>query len=194
MYASFVEMMAEDVKRGLTAEMLQDRSFEEAPNYLGLPAEWQLEPDERNDNVGAIRFMPTEEEAYPKINRATGAAEHSLRISVHPGDITDNRRGLSQGRLSVRAGKTYKGYVWAKVPEKDAYSGDIQVVLEQDVTDGASYAQAVVSGIHGDWRQYKFLLSPRQTDRFAKLSFLFTGKGTLFLDRRRIWNTRSNAQ
>src|SRR5450755_2586809 len=34
MYAAFVEMMAEDVKWGMTAEMVHDRSFEEAPNYL----------------------------------------------------------------------------------------------------------------------------------------------------------------
>jgi hypothetical protein len=55
MYAAFVEIMAEDVNRGLTAEMLHDRSFEEASDYLGLPAGWRLEPDTRNDNVGAIK-------------------------------------------------------------------------------------------------------------------------------------------
>ena len=182
MYASFVEMMAEDVKWGLTAEMLHDRSFEEAANYLGLPAGWQLEPDERNDNVGAIRFLPTMDEAYPRINQATGAAEHSLRISVAPGDITDTRRGFSQGRLSVQAGQAYRGYFWAKTPAKDAYTGDVTVALEEDVTDGKSYARAKVSNISGDWRQYVFLLTPTEVDRFAKLSILFAGKGTIYLD------------
>ena len=97
MYAAFVEMMAEDVKRGLTAEMLRDRSFEGAPDYLGIPAGWKLEPDERNDNVGAIKFATTTDEAYPKVNRATGAAEHSQRVTLAPEDITDSRRGFSQG-------------------------------------------------------------------------------------------------
>lgn len=106
MYASFVEMMAEDVKWGLTAEMVHDRSFEEAPDYLGLPAGWQLEPDERNDNVGAIRFAPTTDEAYPRTNAATNTQEHGLKITLAPGDITDSRRGLSQGHLSIRAGHT----------------------------------------------------------------------------------------
>lgn len=110
MYASFVEMMAEDVKWGLTAEMLHDRSFEEAANYLGLPAAWQLEPDERNDNGGAVTFTPSTEEAYPRFNKATGMAEHALRISVNPGDVRDDRLGFSQGRLSIRAGETYRGY------------------------------------------------------------------------------------
>ena len=57
MYGAFVEMMAEDVKRGMTAEMLQDRSFEQAADYLGLPAPWQMEPDERNDDAGASNFL-----------------------------------------------------------------------------------------------------------------------------------------
>jgi hypothetical protein len=65
MYAAFVEIMAEDVNRGLTAEMIRHRSFEEAPDYLGLPADWRLEPDIRNDNVGAIALAPVTSEAYP---------------------------------------------------------------------------------------------------------------------------------
>ena len=182
MYASFVEMMAEDVKWGMTAEMLRDRSFEEEPNYLGLPAAWRLEPDERNDNVGAIKFLPTTDDAYPKVSQATGAPEHSLRITLAPADITDTRRGLSQGRLSVQAGRAYQGYLWAKVPAKDGYTGDITVALEEDNTDGRSYAQATITGISGEWRKYTFALTPTETDRFAKLSLLFSGRGTLYLD------------
>ena len=82
MVASFVEMMAEDVKGGMTAEMIHDRSFEEAPDYLGLPAGWRLEPDERNDNVGAIRFAQTTDEAYPKLSLANDAPNHSLRTNL----------------------------------------------------------------------------------------------------------------
>lgn len=130
MYAAFVEMMAEDVKRGMTAEMLHDRSFEEAPNYLGLPAGWQLEPDERNDNVGAIRFAQTTEEAYPKTSVIGNVPEHSLRITLEPGDITDARRGLSQGRISVVADMTYNGYIWIKLPTKNGYTGSITAALE----------------------------------------------------------------
>jgi alpha-N-arabinofuranosidase len=183
MYASFVEMMAEDVKRGLTAEMLRDRSFEEAPDYLGLPAHWQLEPDERNDNVGAIKFAPTTEEAYPQTNEATGLPEHALRITLAPGDITDTRRGLSQGHLSVRAGEAYKGYLWANVPAKTGYTGSIIISLEEDNTDGETYAYALLSPVKGEgWHQYSFSLTPSKTDRFAKLSILFGGKGELYLD------------
>lgn len=182
MYAAFVEMMAEDVKWGMTAEMIHDRSFEESPDYLGLPADWQLEPDTRNDNVGAIRFEPTTDEAYPKMNQANGALQHSLRITLASGDITDTRRGLSQGRISVQQGTVYTGYLWAKLPAKDGYRGSITAALEEDNTDSATYATALLTSIEGEWKQYGFSLTPDHTDRFAKLTLLFGGTGILYID------------
>ncbi len=183
MYAAFMEMMAEDVKWGLTAEMVHDRSFEEAPNYLGLPARWDLEPDERNDNVGAIKFGAVTEEAYPKINRATGQPEHSLKVTVTRKDISDVRIGFSQGRLSIHAGQQYDGYVWVNVPARDGFAGKITVALEEDNTDGATYAkQALPVTATPGWRQFRFHLTPDKTDRFAKLSLLFAGAGKLYMD------------
>ena len=103
------------------------RSFEQPPDYLGLPSHWQLEPDERNDNVGAIRFALTTEEAYPRTDDATQLPNHSLRIALAPEDITDARRGFSQGRLSFRAGETYKGSFWAKIPLAGGYNGHVRL-------------------------------------------------------------------
>lgn len=182
MYASFVEMMAEDVKWGMTAEMLHDRSFEEAVDYLGLPASWRLEPDERNDNGGVIKFFQTTDEAYPKVNKATNVPEHSLRITLAPGDITDARQGISQGRISVIAGQKYRGYFWAKLPETGGYKGSVTLALEEDNTDGESYARASIAELRGGWQKYSFTLAPSRTDRFAKLTLLFPGVGTLYLD------------
>ncbi len=183
MYAAFVEMMGEDVKWGLTAEMVHDRSFEEAPDYLGLPARWKLEPDERNDNVGAIKFARVSEEAYPTTNLATGLAEHSLQITTTRQDISDVRRGFSQGQISVTAGRRYDGYVWIKLPSKDGYAGDITVALEEDNSDGETYAQATMPiTADAEWKQYRFSLTPTKTDRFAKLTFLFPGTGTVYMD------------
>lgn len=183
MYAAFMEMMAEDVKWGLTAEMVHDRSFEEAANYLGLPAGWRLEPDERNDNVAAIKFAPVTEEAYPKTNRATGRAEHSLLVTTTRQDIKDDRRGFSQGRLSIRTGQRYDGYVWIKTTPADGYKGEIAVALEEDNTDGQTYARAQLPVTAGtEWQQVRFSLTSAGTDRFAKLSFLFAGTGKLYLD------------
>src|SRR5437879_2723268 len=52
LYGQFDEFMFEGVKRGLTAELIRDRSFDEAPNAIGLPRYWEREPDDRNDDHG----------------------------------------------------------------------------------------------------------------------------------------------
>ena len=40
LYGQFDEFMFEGVKRGLTAELIRDRGFDEAPNAIGLPRDW----------------------------------------------------------------------------------------------------------------------------------------------------------
>ncbi len=73
--------------------------------------------------------------------------------------------------------------MWIKVPEKQAYTGDIAVALEEDNPDGETYAKASLSTVSaGPWKKYSFTLLPKKTDRFAKLTFLFGGNGTLYID------------
>lgn len=183
LYGSFMELMAWDVKYGVYAEMLHDRSFEEAIDSLNLPRGWNLEPDERNDNVGAIRFEQTTEAAYPAENLATRKPEHSLRITVSSPDISDTRKGLSQGSISVNRNSSYAGYLWLKVPDgTEAFKGTITVALEEDVTGGSSYATAQIHDVAGDWKRYDFRLNSSATDRHAKFSVLFDGAGSLWLD------------
>jgi alpha-N-arabinofuranosidase len=100
--------------------------------------------------------------------------------------VLDARRGFSQGRLSIQANQTYNGYLWLKQAEKEAYTGKIIALLEEDNTDGPTYTTAEVADLTPNaasgWKQYKFHLTPTKTDRFAKLSILFEGRGTVFLD------------
>jgi len=183
LYGAFMEMMAWDVKYGLYAEMLHDRSFEEPSDSLGLPRGWNLEPDERNDNVGAIRFAQTTDSAYPAINGATGKVEHSLFVTLTEQDISDTRRGLSQGNLNIRNDTDYVGHLWLKVPDgPKKYQGTITVALEEDSTGGTTYASARIGDIRGDWNKYEFRLRPSTSDRHAKLSILFDGTGLVWMD------------
>src|SRR5260370_12262521 len=50
LYGQFDEFMFEAVQRGLTAELIRDRSFDEAPNAIGLPRYCEREPDDRTDD------------------------------------------------------------------------------------------------------------------------------------------------
>src|SRR4051812_25699622 len=80
LYGQFMEFMFEDIKGGLSAELLHNRSFEEAPNVIGLSRAWDRYPDDRNDDF-ALNFRWDDAEAYPAAKGAGAeAAQHSTRV------------------------------------------------------------------------------------------------------------------
>ena len=71
LYGQFLEFMFEGIKGGLHAELIRNRSFEEAPNVIGLSRNWERYPDDRNDDY-ALSFHWDDQFAYPqqrKVNR-----------------------------------------------------------------------------------------------------------------------------
>src|SRR5207247_10739445 len=52
LYGQFIEFMFEGVKRGLHAELIRNRSFDEEPGAIGLSRYWERYPDDRNDDYG----------------------------------------------------------------------------------------------------------------------------------------------
>ena len=178
LYGQFAEFMFENIKFGLHAELLHNRGFEDAANVIGLPRDWERDPDDRNDD--AIRFRWDDSAAYPP-SRPLGQhqVEHSLRIDVPVRD--GRRRGIHQRRVPVREGVEYRGYLWLRSPD---YVGRITAALEQDRTGGETYASADLGDItaDGEWKQYHFTLRPVQTDPLAKLAILLDGKGRVWID------------
>ena len=85
LYGQFMEFMYEGIKGGLHAELLRNRSFEEAPNVIGLSRRWERYPDDRNDDYG-LTFRRDEDVAYPA-RRERGR---------------DRRRTLAAGASSCR--------------------------------------------------------------------------------------------
>lgn len=177
LYGQFDEFMFEGVKRGLSAELIRDRSFDEAANSIGLPRYWEREPDDRNDDPG-LHFH-WDDTVYYLVRHDFGAdrTEHSLRIDLAAED--GQRRGIRQGGIAIRRGVPYSGYLWMKT---DGFQAHVQVALESDKTGGEAYSAAEISGVSGDWRQYKFTLTPAKTDPLAKIVISFGGKGRLWLD------------
>src|SRR5260370_8748718 len=82
LYGQFDEFMFEGVKRGLTAELIRDRGFDEAPNAIGLPRDWGREPDHRNDDPG-LHFGWDDTVYYPTgHNFPRARAEHSFPVEL----------------------------------------------------------------------------------------------------------------
>jgi alpha-L-arabinofuranosidase len=177
LYGQFDEFMFGGVKRGLTAELLRDRGFEEAPNAIGLPHDWQRDPDDRNDDP-VLHFHWDDSVFYPvRSDFIDSPTQHSLRLDLSHED--GQRRGIHQGGIPIRHGRTYRGYLWIKATE---FAGRARVALEADRTGGETYASADVENISGDWKKYDFALTPAKTDPLAKFSILVSGKGRLWLD------------
>ncbi len=177
LYGQFAEFMFQDIKGGLHAELVRDRGFDEQPNALGLPRYWERDPDDRNDD-GGLRFA-WDGDVYLPVNgdKNTLASQHSLRVDVH--SEFEQRRGVRQGWIPVRAGVDYEGYVWLKSAD---YAGKIVITLEADQTGGEEYASVVLPEIAGDWKKYGFTLRPAKSDPLAKIAILFQGNGRVWLD------------
>jgi alpha-N-arabinofuranosidase len=179
MYGQFLEFMFEGIKGGLTAELIRDRGFDEAPNAIGLPRNWERYPDDRNDDYG-LAFRWDDSVAYPvsTAHFERPPVQHSLRVDA--GRSVVERHGVYQPRIPVRAGVAYRGYLWLKTT---GYTGRVVVALEQDVLGGQTYAQAEIPAVHaGDWRKYEFVLRPRQADPLARFAILFYGIGRVWVD------------
>jgi alpha-L-arabinofuranosidase len=178
LYGQFAEFMFENIKFGLHAELLRNRGFEEAANVIGLSRDWDRNPDNRNDD--AMRFRWDDSVAYPP-SRPLGreGVEHSARIDLQVRD--GQRRGLHQGRVPVRTGIEYRGYLWLRTSD---FAGRVIAALEQDRTGGETYASADLGDIAADgaWKQYRFALRSAQADPLARLAILFDGKGRVWID------------
>jgi alpha-N-arabinofuranosidase len=178
LYGQFAEFMFENVKFGLHAELLRNRGFEESADAVGLPRDWERDPDDRNDD--GIRFRWDDSAAYPP-SRPAGQhqVEHSLRIDLTAADR--QRRGVHQARVPVRAGIEYHASLWLRTWD---FTGRVSVALEQDRTGGVSYASADLGSVSADgtWRRYPVTLRPAVADPLAKLAILLDGRGRVWID------------
>jgi alpha-L-arabinofuranosidase len=177
LYGQFAEFMYQDIKGGLSAELIRDRGFDEQPNALGLPRYWERDPDDRNDDA-AMHFAWDADTYLPaESDQNTLPSQHSLRVEIRGSD--SQRRGIHQGWIPIRSGVPYHGYVWLKTAD---YTGDVDVALEADQTGGEQYATATITEIAGDWKKYPFTLQPSKSDPLAKIAITFRGHGKLWID------------
>ncbi|HEX8183921.1 MAG TPA: alpha-L-arabinofuranosidase C-terminal domain-containing protein, partial [Blastocatellia bacterium] len=177
LYGQFAEFMFEGIKGGLHAELIRNRSFEEAANVIGLSRYWERYPDDRNDDY-ALNFRWDNSVSYPAAKRfEQESGGHSLRIEATDGVVEPH--GIYQSRIPVRQGVEYRGYVWVKAA---SYTGSITAALESDVTGGERYAAAEIKNIGGDWKKYEFALKAAKSDPLARFALLIDGRGRVWMD------------
>jgi alpha-N-arabinofuranosidase len=178
LYGQFAEFMYEGVKGGLSAELVRNRGFDEAASNIGLSRHWERYPDDRIHDYG-MSFLWDDSVAHPVALDHLDEKPVLRSLCVDVGEGTVERHGVYQPRVPVRAGLTYRGYLWMKTI---GYEGRVLVSLEEDSAGGRTYAEAEIREVQGDWKQYPFALVPDRADSHARLAILFAGKGRVWVD------------
>jgi alpha-N-arabinofuranosidase len=163
MWGTFLEDINFAADGGLYAELVKNRSFE----FPNATAGWTKVQKQRARGVISIRDTDPFEPKNP----------HYMRIEVSLagegfGIANEGFRGMG-----IREGQKYWFSVYARAP-----MGSISFRVEIVSQDGRVIAQAKVSGVDSQWKNYTCTIVPTQTCPKAKLNLLTTEKGLLDVD------------
>lgn len=165
---------------GLYAEMVRNRSFEDASR----PEHWSL------ITTGSARG----EMAIDTDRPMTSNNPSSLRLKIF--ESGDGWVGLVNNGywgMAVREGDSYKFSLEAR--SGDGFNGSLTVSLQSAA--GKVYAQGEVRSLTRDWKPFRLTLTPDTTDPASRLVISANRPGTVWLDMvslfpARTWKDRAN--
>ncbi|MCS6829425.1 MAG: alpha-L-arabinofuranosidase C-terminal domain-containing protein [Armatimonadota bacterium] len=150
---------------GIYAEMVRNRSFEDAP-HTTIHA-WQLADSGGRARIALDRSVP--------LNPRN---PHSLRWEIDAGDQPVSLINEGFWGIAVERGKRYRLSLYAR--RDDRFRGELRISLQG--ADGAIAAQHTVRGISAQWKRFSATLTSRTTDPRARLVITATSSGTVWLD------------
>jgi alpha-L-arabinofuranosidase len=158
LYGIFFEEINHAGDGGLYAELVRNRSFEDADT----PQAWTVEGD------GARIAIDTAHPLHPRNPR-------SLRW-----EIAGRASLVNEGYwgIAVQRGKRYRFSMYARCDGQ--FRGALTVSLQS--ADGQVYAQRTLRGFGKDWKLFSATLTANETDPKARLVLTANGDGALWLD------------
>lgn len=161
-YGNFVEFIADCINPCLWAELLENRSFENADkNEDGVSDPWY--PVGYNDT--AIYSVDSTEHVF-------NGSSQKIEIINHYGGF----RGVAQKNLLFNGGESYTGAVWLKAHE---FNGYVQIRIN---SKGSKMDYSVeYTDIGQDWKKYEFRIKP-EVDMTAAIEIRAYGEGTIWVD------------
>jgi alpha-L-arabinofuranosidase len=187
LYGIFFEEINRAGDGGLYAEMLQNRSFEDAPTPMG----WSIlnaEGDESSMELDRSRPLNANNRTCLKLDLGksglVGISNQGFKGAPY------GRRGEPRNRadefwravatqksgLFVEKGKDYRFSMYVR---SDDFHGPIDVALVKGV---ARLAKESVTGIGSEWKKYEAVLTPTATETDAALWISAKAPGTLYFD------------
>ena len=163
LYGLFFEEINYAGDGGLYAELVRNRSFEDAPQ----PQAWLL-----SDNGGKSRIATDTSQPLNANN------PRSLRWEIDEG--AGRVRLVNEGYwgIAVQKGKRYRLSLHARGSER--WRGELTVSIES--ANGEIYAQHTIRDISTVWKRFSAVLTSRATDPKARLVISTDVPGTVWLD------------
>jgi alpha-L-arabinofuranosidase len=149
---------------GLYAELVRNRSFEDAP----MPQAWVL----AEDGGGRSRIAIDTSHPLNERNR------RCLRWEIDEGVSQASIANEGYWGMAVQQGKRYRLSLYARCDRR--FRGELRVSLQG--AKGAIYAQHTVRGIGTEWKRFSGVLTSRTTDPKARLVISADSPGTVWLD------------
>jgi len=186
LYGIFFEEINRAGDGGIYAELVQNRSFEDADFPLawtlvqGAGAEGRLALDKsrplNGKNPTSLRLE------IPGGGERVGVASYGFRgVPQLPRDRPAEwkpRFEKATGGIALEGGKRYDLSFYARAAE--GFSGPLTVTLERE--DGAVLASRSLKGVGADWKQFTATLSPSASETSARLVISADKPGVVWLD------------
>lgn len=164
LFGNFIEFTHDCINRGMWAELLLNRGFEDADDDGdGLSGCWR--PIGFNDS--ALVALDAE-------NAFGGAQSQRIQVVHHFG----GERGIAQRGLLLEAGEMYRGSLWARTADIGA-----AVLRLVDAQTGAVLWQGEAQlSADGEWRKYAFEAAVHADCLDAEFQLCVCQQGTIWLD------------
>lgn len=165
LYGLFFEEINRAGDGGLYAELIQNRSFEDAKE----PVAWTLVKGEGGDGQMSL------DKSVPLNDRNPTALQvENLSATGSVGAANSGFNGIA-----VRERKTCRLSVYARCSE--GWSGELTACLEN--ADGSkTYAESPITGVSSVWKMFSTELQPTTTDPAARFVLRVKGQGKVWLD------------
>ncbi len=180
LYGIFFEEINRAGDGGLYAEMLQNRSFEDAASRDAKPADplaWTLVVDGKAEGKMSL---DTSKPLNPQ-------NLHSLKLEItkaeggQVGIANDGFHGMKKESPKGLYFKEGAQYAFSLYARSENFAGPLTVSL-LDKPDGKAVASASISGIGGEWKKFECSLQPTSTTTVGRLVVSAGAVGTVYLD------------
>lgn len=165
-YGIFFEDINHAADGGIYAELLRNRSFEDAATLDN----WSVVTQTGSSVSTSIETT----------NLLNSAQSKALKLSIASASATARAGVANSGfwGVPVVSGNEYKVSFFAKCDS--SFAGNVTVSLES--TTGTKYGEATVSGISGSWQKYTCTVTATGSNAAGRFVISTNAAGTLWLD------------